>query len=235
VWNSTLVIDAATGIARAEFSALPTGFGPRFLVFTATPEMAFFMTRPGGLTPACGPVPHTSWLGSGSWAYFTGFRAPHPFNCTFWNCGAVYYDLRITSGVTFGVPPAFTMTQGMLSLRSAGNPILGRSYEIVVEGGDQSPQLNWNAAIIVSDFAGNEVPLGPTGCQSIFKPATSSVSNAFFGPNPAGSSVSIPNPVPLSAPLLGMAFFQQAILVSDIGGVLQTRPSAQILSVTLGW
>ncbi len=242
-WDSTLVIDADAGVARAEFAAISGGNGPRFLVFTATPEMAIFMPRPPG-TPAAvpfGPVPSTS-VGGNTWA---AYRAAWPLSgCPMWNVGSLYYDLSVTRGA-YSSPsgiPTLTMTQGMPRLRALGDAMPGRTYSLVIEGAEQGPGLNWNSAVIVSDFSSTEQAFGSLqtssgtpACWSINKPGSSTSGTYFFGPSLQESAIAIDIPLPLSASVLGTRYFQQAMLVSDVSGTLQIRPSGQVLDITVGW
>ncbi|MGE3175240.1 MAG: S8 family serine peptidase [Planctomycetota bacterium] len=243
-WPSTLVVDAAAGTATAEFAAIHGGFGPRFLVFDATPDMAFLMPRVGPTTAPCGLVPWSrAYASGGAWSTTTAIahRATYQLPsalCTQWGCGSFYYDLTVTRG-TWTSPaglPELTVTPGLPTLRATGVASPGRTYNLVVERAEQGPALNWSMAVVVADFAGNEVPLGPPGCMSIFKPTTSYVSSAYpFGPSQLEGSISIPVATALDPALLGQRFFQQAIVASDVGGALQTVPTAQVIDVRIGW
>lgn len=244
-WPSTLVIDAATGVATAEFAAIEGAFGPRFLVFDATPDMAFFMPRPSGLSVPCSFVPwgrefrNTAlWTQTAPGTY--ALRASNQvsiYTCAQWGCGSLYYDLTVTRGAWSNPStPSLNVTPGLPTLRTTGIPAPGRTYNLVVERGEQGPARNWNVAVVVSDFSSVESPLGPLGCMSIYNPATSFLSDALpFGPSLREGSLSIPIATPLDAALLGQRFFQQAILASDVAGALQLVPTAQVIGVRIGW
>jgi hypothetical protein len=217
--DAELVIDADAGIATAEFSGI---VNTSFLVFTATPEMAVFMTNPDPAVFSIAPPQIPSGLTHSPWTPLATSFSP--------GASRFIYDMEWTRRNS-------SLVSGYPTLTATGLPIAGRSYHLTIGNAEQAPNLLGNIGIILTDFDSTKFPVAIAGqsCDTIYKPPTfwSDLLDLDTGP---AASISID--VPLNTAVLGLDYYQQGILVSVFGGSptpMQLRTTGEFIRVTVGW